>query len=445
MFLSESEQRFSRRAILAGAAGGLTGALLDQHGGILARGLSGSIRVGYDATNLFVGKYAEAAAQAVMAANPDTVIEVVASNAPDYLNQIAVQLMMGKAPDVFLLPGLGSGELATGGFARPLDDYLDQWDGWTQYAEPARFGVRFQDQHWSVPWGLNVYFLFYRKDLFVAAGLPAAWQPQTREEIIDAAVAVQRSNATVIPFSLYAGANGQAATAADFLALILSNGGTLTDPDDKWYIDSCPIRNTLLFYQEVFQTAKVAPRSVLTDVDPLRTMPEAMGKGELAILHEQAKQFGLWTTRQPADVKSIGIAQFPGDAGPFVLDDVGDAWYINTRSKNPDLGWAFIEIFNSATTQAALASEDPHLPARLDARAIATWADRPLSRSMLTAAPGVSLPPPEPQFRKLIEVVQNATGLVATGEATPEEAIARYSDQLTRTMGKMNVVRGVCS
>ncbi len=42
--------------------------------------------------------------------------------------------------------------------------------------------------------------------------------------------------------SLYAGANGENATAADFLTLILSNGGTLTDANGKWYIDSCPIQ-----------------------------------------------------------------------------------------------------------------------------------------------------------------------------------------------------------
>ena len=126
------------------------------------------------------------------------------------------------------------------------------------------------------------------------------------------------------------------------------------------------------------------------------------------------------------------------------LGDAGEAWYINSRSKNPDLGWAFIQAFSSAETQAALATEDPHLPARVDARAIAQWADQPLSQKMLETARGVTLPPPEPQFRKLIEVVQNATGLVATGKAAPEEAIARYGDELTRTMGKTNVISEPC-
>lgn len=430
--------------MLGGGSAALTAAILARHGHSLAQGLSGSIKVGYEGAKPAIGAYIEAAAQAVMDANPGATIEVVASDAPDYLSQIGVQLMMGGAPDVFLLLGLGSGELASGGLIRPLDEYLNAWDGWAQYDEQTKFGVTVQGKTWSLPWGLDVYFLFYRKDLFAAAGLPAEWQPQTRDDIIAAAKAVQASNPDVIPYALYAGANGEVGTAADFMTLILSNGGTLTDPDGKWYIDSCPIQGTLAFYEQAFRSSGVIPPSVLSDVNPPQTMPEAFGDGELAILHEQAHQYGAWIAEDPANAGNIGIAQFPGDGKLFDLGDAGDAWYINSKSKNPDLGWAFIEAFSSAETQAALAVEDPHLPARMDARAIESWASLPLSQAMLAAAPGMTLPPPEPQFRKLIGVVQNATSLVATGEATPAEAVQRYSDELTRAMGKMNVISETC-
>ncbi len=379
-----------------------------------------------------------------MTANPGTTIEIAPSPGAGYLNQLALQLFTHTAPDVFLMLGLGSGELAQGGFVLPLDDYLSRWDGWAQYGDQAQFGVTTQDHVWSVPWGLNVYFLYYRKDLFEAAGLPVNWQPQSREEIIEAAQTIQASNSDVIPYSIYAGANGENATAADFMTLILSNGGTLTDPDGKWYIDSCPIRETLGFYENAFQTAAVVPQSVLTDVSPLVTLPQYFSDGQLGILHEAAKQYGIWTAEDPANTANIGIALFPGNDGTFELGDAGDAWYINRSSKNPDLGWAFIEAFNSAETQAALAIDDPHLPARNDARADAAWLATPLAPTMLHVTDSLTLPPPEPQFRKLIGVVQNATSLVATGEATPVEAIERYGQELTLTMGKANVIEKAC-
>lgn len=434
----------TRRSVLAGGSAALAGSILARHGQSLAQGLSGSIKIGYEGANAFVGPYVEAAAQAVMAANPGTTIDIAPSPGSGYLNQLAVQLFTRTAPDVFLIVGLGSGELAQGGFILPLDDYLASWDGWTQYGDQARFGVTLQDHYWSVPWGLNIYFLYYRKDLFEAAGLPKEWQPQSRDEIIEAAAAVKASNPDVIPYSIYAGANGENSTAADFMNLILSNGGTLTDQDGKWFIDSCPIRETLAYYENAFQTAAVVPQSVLTDVAPLVTIPGYFSNGELGILHEQAKHHGVWLAENPDNAKNIGVALFPGNNGPFALGDAGDAWYINSNSKNPDLGWAFIEAFNSAATQAALAIDDPHLPARDDARTDAAWQATPLAPRMLEVADALTLPPPEPQFRKLIGVVQNATSLVATGEATPVEAIDRYGEELTLTMGKQNVIEEAC-
>jgi multiple sugar transport system substrate-binding protein len=429
---------------LAGGSAALAGTILARNRNSLAQDLSGEITIGYEGSNTIVGPYAEAAAQAVMAANPGTTITIEPSQGSNYLNQLAMQLFSRSAPDAFLIFGIGSGELANAGFVMPLDDYLAGWDGWEQFGEDARFGVSLQGATWSVPWGSNVYFLFYRKDLFEAAGLPAVWQPQTRDEIIEAAEAIKASNPDVIPYSLYAGANGENSTAADFMNLILSNGGTLTDPDGKWYIDSCAIRETLGYYETAFQTTEVVPQSVMTDVTPTVTIPEYFGNGELAILHETAKHHGVWVANDPANAANIGIALFPGNSGPSVLGDAGDAWYINRNSQNPDLAWAFIEAFNSAEAQAALSIEDPHLPTRDDARANPEWLATPLAPMMMQVAGSLTFPPPEPQFRKLIGVVQNATGLVATGQASPVDAITRYGDELTLAMGKPNVIAEAC-
>ncbi len=435
----------TRRSLLAGGSAALAGSILSRKGHSLAQGLTGAITIGYEGSNAFYEPYVQAAADAVMAANPGTTIELVPSVSPDYLSQLAMQLFTRTAPDAFLIFGLGAGELAQGGFVMPLDDYVQQWDGWQAYDEASKKAVTVQDHPWAVPWGLNVYFLFYRKDLFEEAGLPTDWQPETREEIIEAAQAIQTANPDVIPYSVYAGANGENATAADFMTLIYSNGGTLTDADGKWYIDSCPIQETLGYYETAFQTTGVVPQSVLTDVSPPQTMPQLFSEGELGILHETAKHHGVWLADDPANLDTIGIALFPGDNGAFALGDVGDAWYINRNSRNPDLAWAFIEAFNTPEAQAALATEDPHLPARLDAREDPDWLAQPLSsRRVDAAALAMPVPPPEPQFRKLIGVVQNATGLVAAGEAAPADAIQRYGDELTRTMGKDNVIAQAC-
>lgn len=434
----------TRRSLLAGGSAALAGAILARHGDSLAQGLSGSIVLGYEGANERVGPFIEAAAQAVMAANPGTSIEIVPSTGANYLTQLAMQLFTNTAPDAFLTLAVGAGELAKGGFIRTLDDYLATWDGWAQYGERARFGVTLQDAIWALPWGLTVSFLFYRKDLFATAGLPVDWQPASRDDIISAAEAIKASNPDVIPYSLYSGANGETATGSEFMNLIYSNGGTLTDSNGKWYIDSCPIHGTLEHYETAFQTAAVIPQSVLTDVSPLVTIPGYFGDGELGILRESAKWYGYWTEEDAALAEQIGVAYFPGNDGPMALGDASDAWYLNRNSKNPDLAWAFIAAFNSAESQAAHAVVDLRLPARDDARADVGWLATPLAAKMLDVAESLPVPPPEPQFRKLIGVVQTATGLVATGETTPDEAISRFADELTRAMGKPNVISEPC-
>jgi hypothetical protein len=52
---------------------------------------------------------------------------------------------------------------------------------------------------------------------------------------------------------------------------------------------------------------------------------------------------------------------------------------------------------------------------------------------------------PDRAFLQLIGVIQNATGLVATGEATPEEAATRYAEELARALGEENVIAQPCS
>ena len=41
-------------------------------------------------------------------------------------------------------------------------------------------------------------------------------------------------------------------------------------------------------------------------------------------------------------------------------------------------------------------------------------------------------------------LLKNATGLIATGEATPDEAATRYAEELTRVLGADNVVAQPC-
>jgi multiple sugar transport system substrate-binding protein len=441
--------RFSRRRALAGIAAGSAALAFGVDSSTragFAQGLTGSIRIGYEGSNAVISPYIEATAEVVKSANPGVEIAIEPSAGSNYITQLGLQLFSGRAPDVFLLLGLGAGELATSGFILPLDDYVAAWDAWPEYGSEARFAVTHEDSIWAIPYSLDTNFLYYRKDHFEQTGLPADWQPAHPDDILEAAKVIKAALPAAIPYALYAGANGGNATAGSFLTLINANGGTLTNDEGLWYIDSCPIEQTLAYYERAYQTDAVVPQSVMTDVSPLTTMPQAMSDGSLSLLYEHARNYPRWVDDNPDNEDLIGYALFPrtSEEGGFALGGGGDCWYINAKSGNPDLGWAFIEAFNTVENQVALALDDPHIPARNEAQKDPVFESTPFLSSVVGTAGKLVVAPPEPGFRNLIGVVQNATGLVATGEASPDEAVRRYADELTRTLGENRVISEPC-
>jgi multiple sugar transport system substrate-binding protein len=137
---------------------------------------------------------------------------------------------------------------------------------------------------------------------------------------------------------------------------------------------------------------------------------------------------------------------FPGtgDVAPFAVGGTGNSWFINNAAEDKDLAWAFIEAFNTVANQVAINVEDPHIPARQDAAADPAFQEEPFLKAMVETADSLLLTAPDRSFLQLVGIVQNATGLIATGDATPEEAATRYAEELTRVLGADNVVSQPC-
>ena len=58
---------------------------------------------------------------------------------------------------------------------------------------------------------------------------------------------------------------------------------------------------------------------------------------------------------------------------------------------------------------------DPHIPARVDAAADPAFEETAFLQAMIASGSNLLLTEPDPAFRNLIGIIQNATGLVATG------------------------------
>ena len=274
------------------------------------------------------------------------------------------------------------------------------------------------------------------------------WQPDRPEDILEAALVIRNGAEDVIPYALYAGANGGNGTVArGFIPLVYAYGGWLTDENGLWYIDSCPIRQTLQYYERAYQIDQTVPQDVMTGASPHTAMRQALGNGELGILYEGCWTYKPWVTADPARSEHIGFAQFPtaDERAPFAVGGTGNSWYMNARSESKDLAWEFIAAFSSAENQVAMNVADQHIPPRSDAAADAAFQSDAFLQAMVASADDLLLAEPDPAFRGLITIVQNATGIVATGEASPEESLERYASELIRVLGEENVVRETCA
>jgi multiple sugar transport system substrate-binding protein len=437
----------------AGIATGLRGAAAAPKAGgklwapYFQSGLTGEITVSYPDELGKKPPYVNQAAQAVQTANSGTTVKVDLQKigGDEFYTKLLLALDAGDAPDVFHVGGTSIGELSEAGYIEPLDDYLAKWPDWEEvYPESVRGGVSYQGKVWAVPYGLDTRFLYFRRDDLKAAGLAEDWQPANVAGILDAAKAVKSSGGSVIPYALYAGQAGSSGTADHaFTPLVWAYGGDVIDASGKWVGNSPAIVKALTYYQDAFQTDKLVPQEILTTTKPWTAMREKLGNGQLAILFEGGWVYGGWYTADKAATEAnVGYLLHPTEtAGPsFTIGGPGTCWYINAASKNKDLAFEFIKAFNTKDIVAKLNIEDPHPVARTDSAEVPEFKAQKFLVDSTESLKSARFVPPDPNAAKFLLAVQTATGAVASGDKSPEDAATSYEEDLKRAIGEDKVV-----
>lgn len=455
-----NDSRLTRRSLVRGTAAGVAGvaAIAGAQGafagGVSSRifapgrlqALSGEITVSYPDEAGKKPKFVQQAADNVVAANPDAKVNIDLQKVDGgtFLTSLLLKLDSGDAPDVFHVGGDQIGALADAGYIDPLDDYLANWPDWAQYPDSVKSGVTYQGKVWAIPYGLDTRFLYYRKDAFDKAGLGADWQPQNVAGILEAAQAIQTAGAAKIPYAIYAGTGAQGGSVDHaYIPLVWAYGGDVMDADGKWITDSPAIRKALTYIQDAYITDKLVPKEILTTAQPWKAMRTAVGDGDLAMLFEGGWVYGGWYSADQANAEAnIGYLLHPTETGgpSFTIGGPGTCWYLASAGKNKDLAWDFIKAFNQPDIVAALNIEDPHPVARADAAALPEFQAIPFLVDSTKSLESARFVPPAADRAKFNQVVQEATGAVASGDASPEEAAQKMTDDLKRSAGDDRVV-----
>jgi len=421
-------------------AGGASGA--PGSGGVPAStaAISGTVNVTYPDEAGFKPKYVEQAAAAVKAqfSGVDVKIDLQKIGDDDFYTKLLLRLDSGDVPDVIHVGGSLIGELSDAGYIEPLDAYVGAWEDWKQYPDAVKGGVSYNGKTWAIPYGLDMRWLYYRKDDLQKAGLPADWQPANVQGILDAAAAVKAKDSGVLPYALYAGPAGSSGTADHaFVPLLWAFGGELQDASGKWIGDSPATKKVMAYYAKAYGDG-LSPKEIITATKPWTAMREKLGNGGLALLFEGGWVYGGWAANDKAGTEqNVGYLLHPTESGgpSFTIGGPGTCWYITAKSKNKPAAWEFIKAMNSAEIVGKLNAEDPHPVARTDAADVAEFKSSKYLVDSTAALAKAKFTVPSPEYQKVIQAIQTATARVASGEVGPDEGASRYTNDLKQAIG----------
>ncbi|MEU8570687.1 extracellular solute-binding protein [Streptomyces pathocidini] len=386
--------------------------------------------------------------------NPGKKVELIPIQAPDNDYATKVQQMMRTpktAPDLVYEDTFHINSDIKAGYLAPLDGYLKKWKAWGQFIDTAKTAATAEDgKTYGVPDGTDTRGLWFNKEIFAKAGLPADWQPKNWDEILDAARTIKKKVPGVIPLNVYTGkAPGEVAAMQGFEMLLYGTADAgeepLYDPGaKKWVAGGQGFKDSLDFIKTVYGE-KLAP-DPSDALDPnisthvaTRLLPE----GKLAINLD-----GSWMGQQwlktggkpwPEWSKVLGQAAMPtqrGQAPGRVSMSGGWSWAIPAKAQNPDLAWKFIETLQTEENAVSWDIDNAQIAVREDVAA-----DPEYRKSM----PGIDFftqlvehthyRPALPVYPQVSSAIGEAMESVTTGEASPAAAAKAYDEHLKTIAG----------
>ncbi|MFF4089887.1 extracellular solute-binding protein [Streptomyces nigra] len=382
-------------------------------------------------------------------ANPGKKVEFVPIKAPDseYYTKLQQMLRSPKtAPDLVYEDTFLINSDITSGYLKPLDPYLAKWPDWDQFIDTAKAAAKGEDgRTYGVPDGTDTRGLWFDKGIFAKAGLPADWQPETWDDVLDAARAIKKKVPGVTPLNVYTGKPaGEAATMQGFEMLLYGTNDGSSDPlydkaSKKWIAGSKGFKDALAFVETVYKE-RLGP-DVSDALDPnfgTRVRGELLPEGKLGIDLD-----GSWLPQDwlegsghewPEWSRKLGLAAMPtqhGQAPGKVSMSGGWTWAIPAKAGNPDLAFEFVKTMQTKANAKKWYIANSGIAVREDVAADPAYVEaQPGIKFFTDLVASTHYRPAYPAYPKVSTAIQEAMEGVTTGDASVEEAAKAYDEEL---------------
>lgn len=366
--------------------------------------------------------------------------------------QYALDLGVGSGSDLMHFDGFWIPEFVEAGLIQPLRDVVgpevDDWEGWDHIPASIQALMSFQGQVYGVPSGTDVRQIFYRRDVFEAAGIELPWQPTSWEEVLETARVLKEAGVES-PLQLNAGTPmGEATTMQGYFMALLGAGEHMYDFDEgKWIVSSPGILNTLEFYAAIYGDEALGDARMQLVEDGRQRSFEGFATGDVAMLVEG--DF-FWRSAIvnfmdiPTRNELVGWAMMPaiepgmGYRGQdFVSISGGGGVIMNPNTAHAEEAWALLSFLAGQDAVRAFQLIQPRISFRDDV----SVAGDPVMTAMANALLSQSTVRPQlPVYPQISAQAQLMTERVVSGEMTPEEAMAAYAQAVIELVGEENVI-----
>lgn len=372
----------------------------------------------------------------------------------DYKSRLALDLSVGEGPDVIGFDSFWLSEFVAAGYLQPLTELVgpevDDWEGWAQIPEAVAGSLELEGERYGLPLGTDGRVLFYRSDVLAEAGLGEDFQPESWEDILEAARTIAEELPDVTPLQVNAGTSmGEATTLQGFMPILLGTGAQLHD-GEAWIGDTPQLRQALEFYDEVYSEG-LGDAELQVRADGRDRSFQEFSEGGIAMLIESDYLWrgviapeALFPVENRDEV--VGWAKIPAmepGAGirgqDFVSASGGTGRVLNPGTEHPQEAWEFLSFLGSEEALTEFVEREPRVTAREDVNATGI-ADDP----MLTFIAEETLPitwyrPGFEEYPQVSEAIQRMVENLVAGRNSVEEAAQAFEADLQGIVGEENI------
>ncbi len=359
---------------------------------------------------------------------------VVGLSVPD-VQKIKVAIAAGEGPDTADDFSDNVASYASTGILQPLDSFIskDKYNV-SDFIPAALDTVKYSGKTYALPVSINLFMLFYNKDLLKAAGIDSP--PKTGEELLQDAIKTTKvaSDGTiqVLGFPDFPTVYYVQPMSVAFGGNFAAGDGTLT-PDNPGTRRALQL---IVDYRKKFGADKVAAfdssAAYLTKADPF-----VGGKQAFRI---DGPWFGA-TLKNDLKVTDLnyGVAPLPYPAGESSLQGRNlvrsSVFYIPSNAKNKEGAWAFLSWLLSEKQMSKLSSEMGWVPARLSSLDSPLFANVPDFKAFAATAKSPNLQtfpaiPTQAEYGKIISDAADSAMLMSTSVESALQAAQKKAAAL---------------